>query len=93
VGAHGARRALPVGVAQSLREAFAGEVAARLPHLREATDLDLARLDAHTLASSATVVGERELGALARLVEDQLAEGTVTPDLTALVTALEGYAP
>jgi HPt (histidine-containing phosphotransfer) domain-containing protein len=80
-------------VAQSLRMAFAGEVSARLPHLRAAADLELARLDAHTLASSATVVGERELGALARLVEEQLAEGTVTADLEALVVALEGYAP
>jgi HPt (histidine-containing phosphotransfer) domain-containing protein len=93
VGAHGARRALPVDVAQSLRKAFAGEVSARLPHLRDTADLERARLDAHTLASSATVVGERELGALARLVEEQLADGLVTPDLDALVVALEGYAP
>lgn len=93
MGALGARRALPVDVVRSLREAFAGEVATRLPHLRDAADLERARLDVHTLASSAAVLGERELGVLARLVEEQLSEGAVTSDLDALVMALEGYAP
>jgi HPt (histidine-containing phosphotransfer) domain-containing protein len=94
VGAHAAQRALPEGVATALRHAFAGEVSARLPHLRAPVqDVELARLDVHTLASSAVVVGERPLGALARRVEDQLTEGRVTPDLAALVTALEGFAP
>jgi HPt (histidine-containing phosphotransfer) domain-containing protein len=94
VGAHGAQRALPHDVASVLRNAFAGEVAARLPHLRvPVADLEVARLDAHTLASSAVVVGEPELGALARQVEEQLVEGVVSPDLEALVSALEGFAP
>lgn len=94
MGAHGAQRALPHDVAGVLRKAFAGEVAARLPHLRvPLTDVELARLDVHTLASSATVVGEPALGALARQVEQQLEEGAVTEDLAALVSALEGFAP
>ena len=77
-----------------LRKAFAGEVASRLPHLRvPVAALEVARLDAHTLASSAVVVGEPELGALARQVEEQLVEGAVTSDLEALVTALEEFAP
>jgi HPt (histidine-containing phosphotransfer) domain-containing protein len=81
-------------VASVLREAFAGEVAARLPHLRmPEADLEVARLDAHTLASSAVVVGEPALGELARQVEEQLVEGAVTPDLEALVRALEGFSP
>ena len=94
MGAHAAQRALPQEVAAALRHAFAGEVAARLPHLRAPVrDVELARLDAHTLASSAVVVGEGPLGTLARQVEQQLSEGNVTPDLAALVTALEGFAP
>ncbi|HUR51766.1 MAG TPA: Hpt domain-containing protein [Mycobacteriales bacterium] len=93
MAAHGARNALPPDVAQTLRRAFAGEVAARLPHLRDAADLELARLDVHTLASSAVVVGEQDLGVLARQVEDQLAQGDVTGDLQSLVVALEGFAP
>ena len=81
-------------MASVLRKAFAGEVAARLPHLRvPVEDLALARLDAHTLASSAVVVGEPALGALARQVEEQLVAGEVTPDLEALVSALEGFVP
>jgi len=88
VVAVGERGALPDEVHQALRDAFRAEVAARLPHLRDPDDLDLARHDAHTLASSAWVVGERALSALARTAEEELSEES----LAALVTALEQLA-
>lgn len=78
---------------RSLREAFAAEVEARLPHLRSLDDLDLARHDAHTLASSAWVVGESRIGELARSVELQLSEGSHAADVPALVAVLEAYLP
>jgi HPt (histidine-containing phosphotransfer) domain-containing protein len=81
----GGREALPEVVQQSLRAAFRAEVAARLPHLRDGSDAELVRHDAHTLASSAWVVGEHELSVLARAAEQDPAADTVT----ALVTALE----
>lgn len=81
----GERGALPKGVQDSLRAAFRAEVAARLPHLRDPEDLDRVRHDAHTLASSAWVVGERELSALARTAE----ENPGAEQLAALVAALE----
>lgn len=88
-----ARPALPEEVQRGLREAFAREVAARLPHLRRPDDLELVRHDAHSLASSAWVVGEREISLLARSVEVQLEQGleqgTVPSDLPSLVAALE----
>jgi HPt (histidine-containing phosphotransfer) domain-containing protein len=63
---------LPAEVVASLRAAFAEEVAARLPRLRGAVDgvlgEDVLR-DAHTLASSAAVVGEPEASRLARELE------------------------
>lgn len=83
------RRALADDVQQGLREAFAREVAARLPHLRRPDDWELVRHDAHSLASSAWVVGEREISVLARTVEEQLEQGVAVDDLPALVTALE----
>ena len=88
VVAVGERDALPDEVRQALRAAFRAEVAARLPHLRDPRDLDLARHDAHTLASSAWVVGEHDLSALARAAEEDLSEDS----LTALVVALEALA-
>lgn len=70
-----------------LRLAFRAEVTRRLPHLRSVQDLERARRDAHTLASSAWVIGEPEIARLARSVESQLPGGPVAE----LVTALEGY--
>lgn len=93
VGAQGARHAHPDAVAQSLRDAFAAEVAARLPHLRDARDSDVVRRDVHTLASSAWIVGEQHVGELARAVEEQLANGETPSGLSALVAALEGFVP
>jgi HPt (histidine-containing phosphotransfer) domain-containing protein len=47
---------------------------------------------AHALASSAWVVGEREISVLARAVEDQLLDSGSASDLPALVAALEAVA-
>jgi HPt (histidine-containing phosphotransfer) domain-containing protein len=91
VGAQGARGALPEDVTRSLREAFDTEVALRLPQLR-GDDPEAVLHAAHALASSAWVVGEREVSVLARAVEDQLLEGATPTDLPALVAALEGMA-
>ncbi|MDP9183261.1 MAG: Hpt domain-containing protein [Actinomycetota bacterium] len=93
MGSEGARRALPDEVTRSLRDAFAAERDARLPHLRAGDDAVLVRHDAHALASSAWVVGERTISTLARAVEQQLEAGAQPGDLAALVVALEGYAP
>ena len=84
----GAQRALPEEVAQSLRQAFAAERDVRLPMLREA---ESALHAAHALASSAWVVGEREISTLARSVEEDLEAGTEPADLAALVDALERW--
>lgn len=92
MAAQGARGALPDDVARSLREAFGAEVALRLPHLRGA-DRDAVLHAAHALASSAWVVGEREISVLARSVEDQLLDGGTASDLPALVAALDRLAP
>lgn len=92
VAAHPRARTLPPEAVQSLREAFAGEVATRLPRLRELLDgppgPDALR-DAHALGSSAVVVGEPEASRTARALESEL--GLAAPDpvrLTELVTEL-----
>jgi len=89
VAEQAARGALPEEVRRGLREAFAREVAARLPHLRRPDDWELVRHDAHSLASSAWVVGERDISVLARAVEEQLESGAEPAELGALVAALE----
>lgn len=85
---------LPEGAVTSLCEAFVEEVADRLPRLRRAASgpsydglpEEVAR-DAHTLASSACVVGEPEAARLARAAEDLLrADG----DLTGLADLVDG---
>ena len=68
-----------------LRQAFAAEVAERLPSLR-GDDPEAVRRDAHTFVTSAAVVGEPEISRLAREVESG---GPVD----ALVAALEQWAP
>lgn len=76
------RRLSPAGLEQlreSLRTAFAGEVAERLPRLTSAVaDRDPGRLreavrDAHALGSSAAVLGEPVASARARAAERHLA--------------------
>jgi HPt (histidine-containing phosphotransfer) domain-containing protein len=85
VAARGEHEVLPDEVQQSLRAAFRAEVAARLPHLRDPQDPELARHDAHTLASSAWVVGEHAVSELARAAEQDPSPATYA----ALVAALE----
>lgn len=85
-------RTLPPEAVAALREAFAGEVADRLPRLRGLLDgppgPDALR-DAHALGSSAVVVGEPDASRAARALEAEL--GTDQPDrerLAALVRDL-----
>lgn len=79
--------ALPPAVLAELRLAFAREVRSRLPRLVAGTDLETARRDAHTIASSAWIVGEPEIARLAREVEFALPAGP----LDELVAALTRY--
>ena len=75
------RRTLPPEALAGLRDAFAGEVAARLPRLRElltAPPGPDALRDAHALGSSAVVVGEAEASRTARALEAEL--GSDSPD-------------
>ena len=85
-------RTLPAEAIQGLREAFAGEVAARLPRLQELLDgppgPDALR-DAHALGSSAVVVGEPEASRTARALEAELGQDAPDPErLAALVREL-----
>ncbi len=81
-------------MASSLRPVFGRELKTRLPRLVAARDgvsddLEVARRDAHTLGSSAFVVGEPEIGRLARAVEVAL-----DPELLdELVRALQAWVP
>ena len=74
-------RTLPPEALAGLREAFAGEVGARLPRLLTLLDgpprPDSLR-DAHALGSSAVVVGELEASRAARALEAEL--GADAPD-------------
>lgn len=69
-------RTLPPAAVAGLREAFAGEVAARLPRLQALADplvdVEQAVRDAHALGSSAVVVGESEASRCARALEADL---------------------
>ncbi len=86
-------RTVAAGIAPALladlRSAFGREVDARLPHLRAVTDLEVAQRDAHTIASSAWVIGEPVIARLAREVESGLPDGP----LPELVAALEAFVP
>ena len=61
--------AVSADVRALLRAAFANELEERLPRLTAGTDPEVVRRDAHTLASSAAVVGEPEIARAARAVE------------------------
>jgi HPt (histidine-containing phosphotransfer) domain-containing protein len=82
-----ASRRLPPDAVAGLREAFAGEVAQRLPRLREAVTradapaLQTALRDAHSLGSSAVVVGEPEVSRCAREAERLLLEHAAGADV------------
>ena len=107
-GAVAAVRRLPPAALAGLREAFAAEVAERLPRLRAAAAsgdpdaLATALRDAHSLGSSAVVVGEPEVSRSARAVEQLLLEWQAgSPPETvrlrdrvdALAARLEGWRP
>ena len=82
MGQETTRAALPAAAQAAFREAFAAEVAERLPRIAallesQTTDRETARRDVHTLASSAWVVGEPQISRLARAVEEDLAGGPV----------------
>ena len=76
--------AVPPAVLAELRAAFVTEVRTRLPHLESGSDAEEARRDAHTLASSAWVVGEPEIARLARAVEVSYPDGPVSELCAAL---------
>ena len=90
-----APRTLPPEAVAGLREAFAGEVEARLPRLLTLLDGPAgpdALRDAHALGSSAVVVGERDASRTARALEAEL--GADAPDpgrCAALVRELAGH--
>lgn len=101
-GEAGALTRLPEDAVASLRRAFAGELAERLPLLRDlrdaaAPDREAARRAAHALASSAAVVGEADASHAARALEVRLVEGAGLEDLRAaadeVVGLLEGWQP
>lgn len=94
MGVRAGRAATVPGVRELLRAAFAQELGERLPRLAALAaggpvDPDEVRRDAHTLASSAWVVDEPEIGRLARAVEEDLTGGP----LPELVAALRAWAP
>jgi HPt (histidine-containing phosphotransfer) domain-containing protein len=89
VGSEAVPAARSASARQVLREAFATELAERLPRLVAMQDLDAARRDAHTLVSSAWVVGEPEISRLARAVEEHLEDGP----LDQLVARLQAWTP
>ena len=95
------RRVLPPEALAGLRDAFAGEVADRLPRLLLLLDAppgpDALR-DAHALGSSAVIVGEADASRCARALEVEL--GLDAPDrarvaelVRALATRLDGWLP
>jgi HPt (histidine-containing phosphotransfer) domain-containing protein len=90
-------RRLPEQAVAGLREAFAAEVAERLPRLHAALAAgrpeDTLR-DAHTLGSSALVVGEPVVGRVARAAEAALLAGEPAHDRVAeLAALLDRWAP
>lgn len=90
-----ALRGLPDAAVASLCDAFADEVAERLPRVLAAAqtrDRDLlaqALRDVHTLGSSAYVMGENEAGRLARAAEALLLADGDLALLDTLVAALD----
>ena len=100
-GARRGSRTLPPEAVASLREAFAEEVAARLPRLLTLLDGPVqpdSLRDAHALGSSAVVVGENEASRTARALEAELGNETPDPDRCAalvreLSTRLGAWVP
>jgi HPt (histidine-containing phosphotransfer) domain-containing protein len=75
---------VPPAVLVELHRAFVQEVCTRLPHFASPDDVETARRDAHTLASSAWVVGEPDIARLAREVENTFPGGPVDELVAAL---------
>lgn len=102
-GETAARTRLPAEAVRSLREAFAAELHERLPALRalrdgtgdDGPDLDAARRAAHSLASSAAVLGEPDAARAARDLEARLVAEAPLVELHApagaVVALLEGW--
>lgn len=102
-------RRLPPAALAGLREAYAGELAERLPRLRDAVAagtpeaLADAVRDAHALGSSSVVVGEVEASRAARAAEAALLRLAVDGDprdlaavragVDELVRRLDGWTP
>ena len=86
------RRSLPPEAVAGLREAFAGEVASRLPRLLALLDgppgPDALR-DAHALGSSSVVVGENDASRTARALEAELGGAADPAELLRLVRELQ----
>jgi HPt (histidine-containing phosphotransfer) domain-containing protein len=105
--ARASARRLPPEALADLRQAFAGELAERLPRLRASVEqgddalLREAVRDAHALGSSAAVVGEADASRAARAAEALLLErpdgAPVPPGLRehvdALTACLSGWRP
>jgi HPt (histidine-containing phosphotransfer) domain-containing protein len=93
---HVPRPGLPEEAVASLRASFLGEVRSRLPRLQAlldgAGDPEEVRRDAHTLASSAVIVGEPAISRASRAAEDDLTADTVRA-LVDLLTALLADVP
>jgi len=87
----GPRRILPPAAVAGLREAFAGEVADRLPRLLQLLGgppgPDAVR-DAHSLGSSAVVVGEPDAARTACALEVELGGDADPAELRRLVREL-----
>jgi HPt (histidine-containing phosphotransfer) domain-containing protein len=75
-----ARRPLPEAAVAALHAAFADEVAVRLPRLRAERTGPQALRDAHTLGSSAVVVGALPAARAARALEAELTAAAPDPD-------------
>lgn len=101
VALDGTRRLPPAAMA-ALHDAFAGEVAERLPRLRVAADtgdadlLAAALRDAHSLGSSSAVLGEADASLCARAAEQlllnwQTGGELVLPALRTQVDALHAH--
>jgi HPt (histidine-containing phosphotransfer) domain-containing protein len=101
-----ALRRLPPAALAGLREAFAAEVAERLPRLQDAVERDdpallpVAVRDAHALGSSSAVLGEPEASRSARAAEAVLLErpaddalSAARPHVTDLARHLAGWRP
>ncbi|HEX8001906.1 MAG TPA: Hpt domain-containing protein [Mycobacteriales bacterium] len=97
-----AGRALPERAVAALRDAFAGEVATRLPGMQSAAAevvttgaVSAARTlisHAHTLASSAAVLGESTASRYARHCEELLVRACVDADVVPLEVAADAAA-